>query len=213
MFKMSVIIIIVIILISFYLLEVSSYIFILTNFKNRSYDKIITRGKFFQYLSLVNLLILIFFTSNFFQFFFPENFSYFHDLWGWFSLIGVIFIIGGSRIMYLATKLLHQKEGKLVTKGIYKTMRHPIYLALILISFGSAIILDSVIGLLLIPLIIAVLEIISLLEEKHVLMVKFQSQYQTYKEMIPYRLFSNPYNYVLIIISILIAYVGILNLA
>ena len=213
MFKMSAIIIIVAILIFFYLLEVSSYIFILTNFKNRSYDKIITRGKFFQYLSLVNLLILLFFTSNFFQFFFPENFSYFYDLWGWFSLIGVIFIIGGSRIMYLATKLLHQKEDKLVTKGIYKTMRHPIYLALILISFGSAIILDSITGLLLIPFIIAVLEIISFLEEKHVLMIKFQSQYQTYKEMIPSRLFPNPYNYVLIIISILIAYVGFLNLA
>jgi len=212
MFKMSAIIIIVVILISFYLLEVSSYIFILTNFKNRSYDKIITRGKSFQYLSLVNLLILILFTSNIFQSFFPENLSYFHNLWGWFSLIGIVFIIGGSRIIYLASKLVHQKEGKLVTKGIYKTMRHPIYLALILILFGSAIILDSVTGLLLIPLIIAVLEIISLLEEKHVLMKKFQSQYQTYKEMIPSRLFPNPYNYLLIIISILIAYVGILNL-
>lgn len=212
MIKMSIITIIVIILISFYFLEVFSYIFQLINFKNRSYDKLMTHGKYFQYLSLVNLLIIMFFTSNIFQSFFPENLSYFHNLWGWFSLIGVIFIIGGSRIMYLATKLLYQKKSKLVTKGIYKTTRHPIYLALILILFGSAIILDSVAGLLLIPLIIAVLGIISLLEEKHVLMVKFQSQYQTYKEMIPSRLFPNPYNYLIIIISILIVYVGILNL-
>ncbi|MHA1104996.1 MAG: methyltransferase family protein [Promethearchaeota archaeon] len=208
---MSIITIIVIILISFYLLEVFSYIFLLTNFKNRSYDKLITYGKSFQYLSLVNLLIITFFTSNLFQFFFPENLSYFHDLWGWFSLIGLIFIIGGFKIMYLATKLLIQKKGKLITKGIYGTMRHPTYLALILIFFGSAIILDSVTGLLFVPLVIVVLEIISLLEEKHVLIVKFQSQYQTYKERIP-RLFPNPYNYLLIIISILIVYVGILNL-
>jgi len=114
--------------------------------------------------------------------------------------------------MYLATKLLLQKKGKLITKGIYGIMRHPTYLALILISFGSAIILDSVTGLLLIPLVIVVLEIISLLEEKHVLIVRFQSQYQTYKETIPFRLFPNPYNYLLIIISILIVYIGILNI-
>ena len=209
---MSIITIIVIILLSFYLLEVFSYIFLLTNFKNSSYDKLITFGKSFQYLSLANLLIITFLTSNFFQFFFPENLSYFHDLWSWFSLIGLIFIIGGFRIMHLTKKLLHQKKGKLITKGIYGTMRHPTYLALILITFGIAIILDSVTGLLLVPLVIVVLEIISLLEEKHVLLVKFQSQYQTYKEKIQSRLFPNPYNYLLIIISILIVYVGILNI-
>ncbi|MHA1669492.1 MAG: methyltransferase family protein [Promethearchaeota archaeon] len=208
---MSIIIIVIIILISLYLLEVSSYIFILTNFKNRFYDKLLTHGKVFQYISLANLLVISFFTSNIFESFFPENLSYFHDLWGWFSLIGLVFIIGGSRIMYIATKLLHQKKDKLLSKSIYGVMRHPIYLALTLILYGGAIILDSITGLLLIPLIIITLEIISLLEEKCVLLVKFQSQYQTYKEKIPSRLFPNPYNYLLIIISILIAYVGILN--
>jgi len=209
---MSIIIIIVIILISSYFLEVSSYISQLINFKNKSYDKLMTRGKFFQYLFLVTLLIITFFTSNIFQSFFPENLSYFHNLWGYFALIGIIFIIGGSRIMHLATKLLHQEMGKLITKGIYKTTRHPIYLALILISFGSAIILDSVAGILLIPLNTGVLEILSSLEEKYVLTVKFQSQFQKYKERVPSKLFPNPYNYLLIIISILTTYVGILNL-
>lgn len=209
---MSIITIIVIFLISFYFLEVFSYIILLTKFKNRSYEKLSTPGKIFQYLSLANLLILIFFTSNFLQFYFPENFSYFNDLWGWFSLIGLIFIIGGSRIMYLTKKLVHQKKGKLITKGIYGIMRHPTYLALILISFGSAIILDSIIGLLLIPIVLVILEIVCFVEEKYVLLVKFQSQYQSYKEKIPSRLFPNPYNYLLIIISILIIYIGILNI-
>ncbi len=211
MIILSAITVIVIILIFLYLLEVSSYIVILTNFKNRSYDRVVSNGKRFQYLSLVNILLIIFFSSNFLQSFFPENFSYFRDLWGWFSLIGLVFIIGGSRIMYLATRLLNQKQGKLMTKGIYGTMRHPIYLAIILISYGSAIILDSVIGLLLILINIVILEFVSSIEEKHVLLVKFQSPYQVYKDSLHYRLFPNPYNYILIIISILIAYVGFLD--
>lgn len=208
---MSIIIISVIILFAFYLIEVSWYISLLTNFENKSYDKLIAKGKIFQYLSLSNLLLIPLLTSNILESFFPENISYFYGLWGWFSLIGMVFIIGGSRIMFIATKLSNQKKGKLVTSGIYGMMRHPIYLAQILILFGSAIILDSTAGLILIPLITVLLGLISLLEEKYVLLIKFQSHYQTYKERIPSRLIPNPYNYVLIIISVLIIYVGFIN--
>jgi len=43
-----------------------------------------------------------------------------------------------------STRIEKQKEHKLVTTGIYRTIRHPMYLALLVMQAGACIILKSV---------------------------------------------------------------------
>ncbi|MFX0177492.1 MAG: methyltransferase family protein [Candidatus Hodarchaeota archaeon] len=155
--------------------------------------------------------------SSLLNFIFSKNISFFGKFSIWFLLLGLIFIILGIKINSMAKKLLKDKkskelEFKLIDEGIYKVMRYPIYTAWILIFIGVNLILDSFIGLILCPILYILVEIKINIEEKLILSPKFGKKLGAYKEKTPYRLFPNPYNYILIIIAILIIYIGFLSL-
>ena len=68
------------------------------------------------------------------------------ELWAYIG--GVLFIAPGILILFFALRDLGasltanpvpKDKGKLVTTGLYKTIRHPIYTGLLLASFGSVV--------------------------------------------------------------------------
>jgi len=173
--------------------------------------------KIFPFIWIICIVFIPIINSSFFQLFFNENVSYFHQYWLWFIFIGIIMIILGIKIQLLAKKLLRTEtnEGdslKLIKKGVYEIVRHPLYLSWILIYLGITFILDSFIAVLWSPILIILTEILCLLEEKYLLSPKFGDYYELYKKKTPYRLISPPYNYIFIIMGIIVAYIGILNI-
>ena len=161
------------------------------------------------------LILIPLITSSILALFFG-TISYFQDSWLWFILLGIILIIVGVKFVKSAqdvNKIQGYAKGKhqLITVGVFKIMRHPNYFAWAIIFLGLALILDSLIALLLTPFIVLFLEFGGYLEEKYIIIPQFGEDYIKYKETTRWRLFSTPYNYLFLIISIFIIWVGVLN--
>lgn len=207
---------IILILVCFFLLNFLAYWKIYLKKKDIEYKFKTFYIRAFPKIWLINIILIPIINSSFLQPFFNENVSYFRDYWLWFLLIGIILIILGIKIHSLAKKLLKteaikEEIPKLITKGIYQILRHPEYLSWILVYLGITFILDSFIGILFWPISILFTERLCFLEEKYTIIPKFGDSYEQYKKKTPYRLFSPPYNYIFIIISIIVAYIGFLN--
>tara|TARA_S200000501_G_scaffold322859_1_gene319102 strand:- start:54 stop:527 length:474 start_codon:yes stop_codon:yes gene_type:complete len=110
-----------------------------------------------------------------------------------FSYLGFIIIIMASIIMFLAIKDLGTNlspfpkpiaSGTLVTSGIYRFIRHPMYYSLILISLGIFIINLSFYYLCLTVSLTLVIKFKIILEEKY-LNSKFKN-YLFYKDKVKY---------------------------
>ena len=166
----------------------------------------------FIYFSMLLLFPILIINSNLLSAFFNENISFFGNLWIWFCVLGILFLVSGVRIMQLANRLLGKTKALYSTKKTFKIMRFPRYSALLLMYNGLAIIFDSAIGVFFIPVFIILLELIVFIEEKKVLLKKYKGSYEKYIRKTPSKLFPNPYNYILIIVIIIIFYVGFLNL-
>lgn len=165
-------------------------------------------------LSIVPIPIL---NSSFLKLWFPNNFSYFQQYWIFFALFGITLIIIGINFAKRARKIykvksLDETNSKLITHGIFKLIRHPIYSAWGIIFIGAAIISDSFISLLISLLILITLEINAILEENLILIPKYGKSYEDYKRKTPNRIIPTPMNLLLIIIALVIAYVGFLNI-
>ena len=110
-----------------------------------------------------------------------------------FSFFGFIIILIASIIILLATKDLGSNlsplprpiaNGKLITSGIYRFVRHPMYYSLILISFGVFLIELSLYYLCLTISLILVIKFKIILEEQY-LKNKFKN-YLFYKDKVKY---------------------------
>jgi protein-S-isoprenylcysteine O-methyltransferase Ste14 len=172
--------------------------------------------KIFPYIWTITLLSTLILNSSIFQFIFPSNCSYLQGVWLWFIMLGIVFILVGFKIISMVRKLfkldvVSSSDSKLITTGPYSFVRHPVYLAWVLIFMGWSFILDSPLAIVFIPILILFLEIHSTYEEKHILIPKYGEAYIHYCRKVPYRMFSPPYNYAVIIIGIIVAYLGLAN--
>jgi len=165
--------------------------------------------KIFPIIWTCCLVFIILLTSNIIQFISGENFSYFQDFWSWFIILGTIFIIAGFKIASMAKKLFKVRvvrvtESKLIKKGIYSVIRHPIYLSWLLIFMGFSFIFDSYITLIFLPVFSILLEIHSILEERYILIPVFGKNYHEYKNKTPFRLLPQPYKYIFMILVVIV---------
>ena len=172
--------------------------------------------KIFPIVWIICINTIPFLNSSFLEPYFSENIGYLRLYWIWFLLLGIIFLAVGFRIYSLIKKNLNSQQGdekdyKLTTKGVYAIVRHPRCLSWLFIFIGSTFILDSIIGLILIPLLVILIEINGFLEEKYMLVPKHGEVYEHYKEKTPYRIISPPYNSLLFIIAIFVVYIGFIN--
>ncbi|MFX0007087.1 MAG: methyltransferase family protein [Candidatus Hermodarchaeota archaeon] len=184
--------------------------------RNKKKGKKIFYYKIFPVVWTLSLVPIPIINASFLRVFFPNNYSYFEDLWIFFILFGIALIIVGISFIKRANRVykvksLDENSSNLITKGIFKLIRHPIYSSWGIIFLGLAIISDSLTSLIISPLILIVLEINAILEEKLILIPKYGKIYENYKKNTPNRIIPTPLNLLLIIVTIIIVYVGFLN--
>jgi len=172
--------------------------------------------KLFSTIMIISAFLISLFNSSFFQLFFKENISYFGQFWTWFLFLGIVFIVFGLKLHSLAKKALNVKDSKngkpiLMKKGIFEITRHPLYLSWFFIFLGLTFVMDSFAGLIFCPILAIFIELLGYLEEKYILIPNYGNEYENYKKKSPNRLISQPYNYLLIIIAIIVVYIGFIN--
>ncbi|MFX1375888.1 MAG: methyltransferase family protein [Promethearchaeota archaeon] len=212
-----IIIIITIILVLIFILNISIYWIVSSKVNDTNKKSIKAFYNIFPILWKLILIIIPIINLSFLRFYFPENLSYFDDYWNLFALLGIVFIIIGINFSKKAKKAYniktsHQNSSKLITSGVFRIIRHPIYSGWVIIFFGAAIISDSLTSLILCPVLYIIMTIHTLLEEKLILIPKYGKKYENFKEKTPYRIIPIPLNLLLVIITFIIVYIGFLNL-
>ncbi|MBL7160332.1 MAG: isoprenylcysteine carboxylmethyltransferase family protein [Candidatus Aenigmarchaeota archaeon] len=101
-----------------------------------------------------------------------------------FNLIGLIVLIAGFYLFFVSQnkvhKRMHSGKGGLVTDGIYRRLRHPMYLGEILMFIGTPILGQSMLTLFLSPIFIVQILIWRYFEEQK-LVAEFP-EYSEYKK-------------------------------
>ena len=210
------ILLITIILLFIFISNLIVYWLLFVKVKNKQNKLVRLFYKLFPIIWTLSLVPIPIINSSFLIMVFPQNLSYFCDYWIYFILLGIIFIIIGVNFASKARKVyrvkaIDENSSKLITSGVFRIMRHPIYAAWVIIFLGAAIISDSIISLIISPLILLILEVHARNEEKLMLIPKYGEVYVKYKEKTPYRIIPTPLNFLLIIITFIIVYIGILN--
>jgi protein-S-isoprenylcysteine O-methyltransferase Ste14 len=105
----------------------------------------------------------------------------------WYSALGQVLCLGTiGMLLYTVSKRRaiggQDTKGKLLTKGIYSFSRHPIYLGIILISLGLAMMKVNLDALLVFPLVFLANFIQARLEEKYDMGVRFPEEYAAYRQ-------------------------------
>jgi len=172
---------------------------------------------FYRSFPIICVFVLItipIINSSFLRVIFPENSSYFGDYWNLFALLGIAFMIIGINFVKKAKKAYKNKHitrSDLITSGIFRIIRHPIYSGWIIFYLGAALISDSLISLILCPFFYVFLEFHALVKEKLVFVPRYGDKYEKFKEKTPNRIIPTPLNLLLIIIVFIIVYVGFIN--
>lgn len=81
--------------------------------------------------------------------------------------------------------LLPSASSALVTSGIYRRTRNPMYLGQALVLFGAMVYLQNLIALLVVPLFLAYITWLQILPEERALMVRFPEAYAQYRHRVP----------------------------
>jgi protein-S-isoprenylcysteine O-methyltransferase Ste14 len=124
-----------------------------------------------------------------------QKMMYYFDL---ISLLGLVFLLTGLGLRAIATRTLGRHfspdvrilpEHKLIRYGIYKHIRHPIYLGTLLAYFSVPLLFHSLYGFFLMTLKIP-LTVYRIRIEEQALLQKFGDEYRDYmktsKRLIPY---------------------------
>lgn len=107
------------------------------------------------------------------------------------QLIGGLLVGGGLVLMLLAfiemrkqhtTVIPHQEAANLVTSGIFKRSRNPIYLGDALILTGLVLRWDAPLALILIPIFVWIIEKRFIIPEENMLRRKFRADFARYME-------------------------------
>jgi len=77
-----------------------------------------------------------------------------------------------------------EKAQTLVTSGMYRLTRNPMYLGLLLLLLGWAVFLGSVLPFIVLPLFVVVLTVQQIIPEERILEEKFGQQYCDYKQSV-----------------------------
>ena len=170
--------------------------------------------KIYVTLWTIPLLSIPIINSGFFIEFNNQE-SYFQELWIWFLILGIIFILMGIRLERMFKNNREYIADGVVTiniKGVFEIMRNPKLAFWAIIFLGLSFIFDSFISLLIVPFLILLLELQAFLEEKYIFFPKYgEKRMNSYKKKTPFRIFPTPYNALLILIAIFVIYIGVMN--
>lgn len=113
-------------------------------------------------------------------------------------VVGLILILSGYGLMFTSlftlrknysSTLVIRRDHQLVTHGVYRYVRHPIYLGVLIVAAGFTVLAGSLRGFLIMALLLPILLIRIRLEER-LLLTAFGEQYQRYqnrtRKLIPF---------------------------
>ena len=212
------IILITIVLVFVFLSNLSLYWILFLKIKEKNNKLVRLFYKIYPIICAFTLITIPIINSSFLSAYFPENLSYFDKYWNLFALLGIAFFIIGISFAKKARKAYRVKttdeeSSPLITSGIFRIIRHPAYSGCVIIFLGAALISDSLISLILCPIVYLILEIHALIEEKLILIPKYGDKYEKFKDKTPYSIIPTPLNLLLIIITFIIIYVGFVNIS
>ena len=210
------ILLITIILVLIFISNLITYWILFLKVKDKKNKLVKVFFKIFPILWTISIIPIPIINSSFLKVYFPQNISYFDEYWIFFVLLGIFFIIVGIIFANKANKVykikaLDETHSELITSGVFRIIRHPVYLAWVMIFLGAAIISDSFVSLILSPVFLLILEVHALIEENLILIPKYGRTYEQYKKKTPYRIIPTPLNFLLLVITFIITYVGLLN--
>lgn len=109
----------------------------------------------------------------------------------WVAVLGWVCVAAGIGLTALSavqfqrhrtTIVPHRDANALITSGVYRFSRNPIYLADTLALTGAALILDAPLGLLLVPVFVVVMTTRFIVPEEARLRRKFVEQFDAYRQ-------------------------------
>jgi len=108
-------------------------------------------------------------------------------IFGSFMIISGLIIILSAIILFkkyqtTITPLNPSNATKLITDGIYKFSRNPMYLGLLLVLLGISIIINLIGGFFLIPLFILYLNLFQIIPEENAMVDLFKDEFLDYKK-------------------------------
>ena len=100
--------------------------------------------------------------------------------------VGIVFNLMADSAFHKAgtTVKPFQESTALITDGVFRISRHPMYLGFVMIMVGVALLLGSLTPWLIVPVFTMLMEVIFIRVEEHMLAEKFGSAWQTYKEKV-----------------------------
>jgi len=117
----------------------------------------------------------------------PPGFLAYSSVQGGFSIVGQASMVLAALVMVAALVQRRAlggqttKEG-LLTSGVYRYARHPIYTGIVWMSLGLALASVNWEGLLMVPAVLAVNVVQAVIEERYDIGVRFPSQYKAYRK-------------------------------
>jgi protein-S-isoprenylcysteine O-methyltransferase Ste14 len=163
----------------------------------RDIREAVTKGRFSELINPIasGVILVSGILVSFLDFVVVQKMMYRFDL---ISLVGLVFLLTGFGVRAQATRTLGRyfspdvrilPEHKLIRVGIYKYVRHPIYLGTLLAYFSVPLLFHSLFGFLVMILKIP-LTIYRIKIEERALLEKFGDEYTDYmktsKRLIPY---------------------------
>ena len=109
------------------------------------------------------------------------------------NLLGLILLITGIALNLIADGAFHragttvkpfQESCALLTDGVYRLSRNPMYLGFVLTLIGVAILLGSLTPWIIVPIFIVLMEVVFIQIEERMLAVKFGPDWQAYKKKV-----------------------------
>lgn len=102
---------------------------------------------------------------------------------------GLAFAFAGvaafRRAMTTVNPMKPEAASALVTSGVYRRSRNPMYVGLLLVLSGWAVFLSHALGFLFLPAFVAYLNRFQIMPEERVLLSKFGDDFSAYKRSVP----------------------------
>ena len=118
-------------------------------------------------------------------FFLPKNFGFGNESLVPFSLaigiVGLVIWIAGMACLGKALRILPEANS-IVAKGVYRFIRHPIYVGIVFTHFGLFFACGSIFGIIYTFILIIPLNIIRAQLEEKAMLIKFGDRYRVYRD-------------------------------
>ncbi len=103
-------------------------------------------------------------------------------------IVGVVIVVVGGYQFRKASTTVHplklEESSKLVTNGIYRFSRNPMYIGFLLFLLAWALFLGSVVAFLLLPVFVVLITKVQIVPEESVLSKIFGEEYINYKKRV-----------------------------